>query len=242
MNGLDQNIMQLNLSCRSLKDAQKNLFSLAFVMVAVNFVFLALGSLAREAYAIQGVALPAPDEILPKLALGGLGQGAALLFLLGLSAATFSSAGTILPAIASSVEIDLLPARLKDRIPVRLIHTFAAFVILALIFVIHRLETRSLIDLVLRCSGYTYGPLIGLYGLGIFSRIGLKPARVPLLCLLAIALTAVLDFNSSRWFGGYRLGVELIAVNAGFFLILTFLFGRDGAIDRKTPISYPESP
>jgi hypothetical protein len=84
--------------------------------------------------------------------------------------------------------------------------------------------------------------LIGLYGLGIFTRIRLRPVRVPLLCLSAIGLTAILDFNSSRWFGGYRLGVELIAVNTSFFLLLTLLLGREGAIDRSERISYPEAP
>ncbi len=233
MNGLDQNIMQMNLSCRSLKEAQKNMFTLAFVMVAVNFVFMALGALTREAYAVGNLALPtlaggavASDRVLPALALGSLGTGAAMMFLIGLSAATFSSAGTILPAIASSIEIDLLPERLKDRIPVRLIHVLAAVVILLLILVIHALEARSLIDLVLRCSGYTYGPLIGLYGIGIFTSWRLEPARVPFLCLGSVSLTAVLDLNSALWFGGYRLGVELIAINAMFFLMLAVGFGK----------------
>ncbi len=233
MNGLDQNIMQMNLSCRSLKEAQKNMFTLAFVMVAVNFVFMALGALTRDAYLVGNLALPtlpgggvASDRVLPALALGSLGTGAAMMFLIGLSAATFSSAGTILPAIASSIEIDLLPERLKDRIPVRLVHVLAAGVILLLILVIHALEARSLIDLVLRCSGYTYGPLIGLYGIGIFTTWKLESARVPALCLGAITLTAILDLNSATWFGGYRLGVELIAVNAVLFLCLALSFGR----------------
>jgi Na+/proline symporter len=228
--------MQMNLSCRSLKEAQKNMFTLAFVMVAVNFVFMALGALTREAYAVGNLALPtlaggaiASDRVLPALALGSLGTGAAMMFLIGLSAATFSSAGTILPAIASSIEIDLLPERLKDRIPVRLVHVLAAVVILLLILVIHALEARSLIDLVLRCSGYTYGPLIGLYGIGIFTSWRLEPARVPFLCLGAISLTAVLDLNSTQWFSGYRLGVELIVVNAGLFLMLALGFGKSRA-------------
>ncbi len=237
MNGLDQNIMQMNLSCRSLKEAQKNMFTLAFVMVAVNFVFMALGALTREAYATGNLVIPtlpgggvAADQVLPALALGSLGTGAAMMFLIGLSAATFSSAGTILPAIASSIEIDLLPERLKDRIPVRLIHVLAAVVILLLILVIHALETRSLIDLVLRCSGYTYGPLIGLYGIGIFTAWRLESGRVPALCLGAIALTAILDLNSASWFSGYRLGVELIAVNAMLFLTLALAFGKKRSV------------
>ena len=233
MNGLDQNIMQMNLSCRSLKDAQKNMFTLAFVMVGVNFVFVALGALIRAYYASHPIALPlngsgaiALDQTLSTLTLHHLGGVPALFFIVGLSAATFSSAGTILPAIASSIEIDLFPARLRNRIPVRLIHALAAVLILGLIFVIHEMGTKSLIDLVLRCSGYTYGPLIGLFGIGIFSRMKLKHHHVPYLCALSIGTTAWIDFSSERWWGGYKLGVELIAINALIFTLAAVLFSR----------------
>jgi len=233
MNGLDQNIMQMNLSCRSLKDAQKNMLTLAFVMVAVNFVFVALGALMKSFYEIHAIALPqaatggiASDQTLSTLALGHLGGAAALFFVLGLSAATFSSAGTILPAIASSIEIDLFPARLRNRVPVRLVHALAAVLILGLIFVIHAMGTKSLIDLVLRCSGYTYGPLIGLYGIGIFTRLKLRHTLVPYLCALSIGLTAWIDFSSARWWGGYRLGVELIAINAALFVLFAWIASR----------------
>jgi hypothetical protein len=144
-----------------------------------------------------------------------------------LSAATFSSAGTILPAIASSIEIDLLPKRLQKKIPVRLVHALAAVLIFFLILWIHSMKTTSIIDLVLRCSGYTYGPLIALYGLGIFTRFKLKHQWVPLWCILAIGFTAFLDFNSESLLGGYRVGVELIAINALFFLIFSISFGRE---------------
>ena len=234
MNGLDQNIMQLNLSCRSLKDAKKNMFTLAFVMVAVNFVFLALGALVKAHYQERGFPIPmsatggvATDQVLPFLALNHLGKIPSLMFIIGLSAATFSSAGTILPAIASSIEIDLLPQRLQNKIPVRFFHLLAAFLIFLLIIVIHEMKSGSIIDLVLRCSGYTYGPLIGLYGVGIFTKLKLKHRLVPVWCGLAILFTALLDFNSESLFGGYRLGVELIAINALFFLIFAFSFGRE---------------
>jgi SSS family solute:Na+ symporter len=234
MNGLDQNIMQMNLSCRSLADAKKNMFTLAFVMVAVNFVFLALGALLGEYYQERGLPIPllpsgsiASDQVLPFLALHHLGKFTAVAFIFGLSAATFSSAGTILPAIASSIEIDLLPKRLQKKIPVRLVHALAAVLIFFLILWIHSMKTTSIIDLVLRCSGYTYGPLIALYGLGIFTRFKLKHQWVPLWCILAIGFTAFLDFNSESLLGGYRMGVELIAINALFFLIFSISFGRE---------------
>ena len=143
-----------------------------------------------------------------------------MMFIVGLAAATFSSAGTILPAIASSIEIDLFPKNLQNRIPVRVIHALAAVLILILIIGIYEAQAKSLIDLVLRCAGYTYGPLIGLFGLGIFSKIKLNHKRVPILCALSITITAILDWNSARLFHGYQLGVELIAVNAGLFLVL----------------------
>jgi Na+/proline symporter len=233
MNGLDQNIMQMNLSCKSLSEAKKNMFTLAFVMVAVNFVFMALGSLTKEYYALNSIALPtlpeggtAFDQTLPKVALEMLGKVPAMMFIIGLAAATFSSAGTILPAIASSIEIDLFPKKLQNKIPVRVVHTLAAVLILALIIVIYKAQARSLIDLVLRCSGYTYGPLIGLFGIGIFSKFPLNHKRVPLFCALSITFTAILDLNSARLFNGYKLGVELIAINAMLFLFFALSFGR----------------
>ncbi|MBS1960367.1 MAG: sodium:solute symporter [Bdellovibrionales bacterium] len=233
MNGLDQNIMQLNLSCKRLWDAQKNMITLAFTMVAVNFFFLALGALAIQLFQEKGIALPTlangaviHDQVLSTAVFSHLEPIAALIFIVGLAAATFSSAGTILPAIASSIEIDLFPKEWKNKIPVRVIHALAAVLILIIILGIYKAEARSLIDIVLRCSGYTYGPLIGLYGLGIFTKIQLKHQRIPYLCLIAVAISAYLDWNSANLFGGYKIGVELIAVNAIVFTVLALVFAR----------------
>lgn len=227
MNGLDQNIMQLNLSCKSSADAQKNMLTLGFVMLFVNFIFLALGALIFQNYLNGGLALPhaatggiASDQLISNFVFHHLGVAASLFFITGLAAATFSSAGTILPAIASSIEIDLLPERFRNVISVRWLHVLAAVVILGLILILYRLETRSLIDLVLRCSGYTYGPLVGLYGIGIFTRLKLHSRRVPLLVMLSILTTSILDWQ-------YHLGVELIAINALIFIALALGLGLD---------------
>jgi hypothetical protein len=125
-----------------------------------------------------------------------------------------------------------------------LIHGLAAIAILLLILLIHALQTRSLIDLVLRCSGYTYGPLIGLYGMGIFSEVRLHSGRIPWICAIAIACTALLDLQSAAWFRGYKLGVELIAINAIFFLALALMFGRDRTIkvSSETPTDHASRP
>lgn len=233
MNGLDQNIMQLNLSCKRLWDAQKNMITLAFTMVAVNFFFLALGAMAIEHYQIQQAALPtyasgaiAHDQVLSTLVFNFLGPTAGLVFIMGLAAATFSSSGTILPAIASSIEIDLLPSKLKNKVPVRLVHGLAALLILFIIFGIYAAEARSLIDIVLRTSGYTYGPLVGLYSLGIFTSVKLEHRRIPYLAVASVLISAYLDWNSARLFGGYRIGVELIAVNALTFMTLALALAR----------------
>ncbi len=228
MNGLDQNIMQMNLSCKRLWDAQKNMLSLSVVMLVVNFVFLGLGALAQEVYRIDQIELPhlptgaiAFDRTLSGLAFGHLGIFAGLIFIIGLSAATFSSAGTILPSIASSIEIDLMPKSWKGRIPIRFTHVAVAVLIFGLILGIYFVQAQSLIDLVLRCSGYTYGPLIGLFGLGIFTSIELQAKKIPWVAVGAIFFTATLDLTSARIFNGYTLGVELIAVNAFAFVVLS---------------------
>ena len=226
MNGLDQNIMQLNLSCKKLWDAQKNMLTLAFVMLGVNFIFMVLGSLTQNYYSTHHLTVPAPDQAVSQLVLQHLGALPSLLFIVGLAAATFSSAGTILPSIASSIEIDLLPIHLQKKYPVRFFHLLAAVLIFILMVGIYFSNTKSLIDIVLRCSGYTYGPLLGLYGIGIFTGLKLIEKRIPLLCISAIVITALLDLFSAKLFNGYHLGVELIALNALLFILLAVSFAK----------------
>jgi Na+/proline symporter len=219
MCGLDQNIMQKNISCKSLKEAQKNMVAFAFVMLAVNLIFVSLGALAIEYSANHSLESVASDKLLPLIVFQNLGAIPALFFVLGLTAATFSSADSVLPSIASSIELDLLSQSMRQRFPVRLLHLVVAILLLSIIIAFYLFNTQSLITVVLKYAGYTYGPLLGLFSIGIFTKIKLNEIWVPLVAILAIAATAILDQNSVRWFGGYQIGVELLAINGLIFCV-----------------------
>lgn len=220
MCGLDQNIMQKNLSCKNLKEAQTNIITFAFLMLAVNFIFVSLGALAFEYYSTHQLASVASDQMLPNLVFQHLGMIPGLFFILGLTAATFSSADSVLPSIASSIELDLLPKHLQEKFPVRLLHLLVATVLLLIIFIFYFAQTQSLITVVLKYSGYTYGPLLSLFMIGIFTKWNIIEKKTPLLAIVSIALTALLDQFSARWFGGYQIGVELLAINAVIYTLL----------------------
>jgi SSS family solute:Na+ symporter len=220
MCGLDQNIMQKNISCKNLKEAQLNLMSFTVVMLIVNVVFVSLGALALEYYASHQLAAVASDQMLPNLVFNHLGAIPAIFFILGLTAATFSSADSVLPSIASSIELDLLPKRLQEKLPVRTLHLMVAAILFLLITVFYLANTQSLIMVVLKYSGYTYGPLLGLFLMGIFTKWNFHEKRVPIIAVMSIAITAILDQYSSEWFGGYKIGVELLMVNGLIFSAL----------------------
>lgn len=233
MNGLDQNIMQKNLSCARLVDAQKNMSLFGFVLVAVNLVFVGLGALVLATYQQKGIPLPlnaaggpALDRLLPELVFQHLGQLPSVLLILGLTAATLSSADSVLPTLSSSIQLDLMTESHRKRVPIRVIHLLVAVAIWCVILMLYYVKAQSLIDLVLRYAGYVSGPLLGLYGVGILTRVELRDRAIPFCAVGAIVLTAILEANSKTWFEGYQIGFELILVNALFFVALALALGR----------------
>lgn len=220
LNGLDQNIMQINLSCKSLAEAKKNMIVFAFVILVVNAFFVSLGSLVLAYYRDHALPLVSADQLLPNLVFHQLGTIPVLFFILGLAAATFSSAGSILPALASSIEIDLLPKNLRQKIHIRALHVGVGLVILGIIYFLYLNKTESLIGVILRYAGYTYGPLLGLFALGIFTNFKTREKAVPLVAFVSIVSSAILDRHSSNWFSGYHIGIELILINAILFTLL----------------------
>jgi SSS family transporter len=189
MTGLDQNMMQKNLSCPNLKDAQRNINSFSVVVIIVNLLFLSLGALLYiYANSIQ-MNLPAKsDELYPLLAFNHLGFWAGLMFIIGLSAATFSSADSVLTALTTSFYIDFMK---KDENETEeslkkkryIIHFIFAILLLLVILVIKALNQQAVIDLVFLLAGYTYGPLLGLFFIGIFTKVQLKDKWVPIVSI-----------------------------------------------------------
>jgi len=235
MNGLDQNNMQKNLSCRSLPDAQRNLQSFSVVMVAVNTAFLGLGALLYHYASVRHLTLShgSSDQVFPDLALHHLGPFAALVFVIGLSAATFNSADSVLTTLTTSFCVDFLgfstdaPTITTRQLRVRpIVHCgFAALLFLAILG-FQQFPQTSAIQLVLEMATFTYGPLLGLFLLAFFTRVRLRGPVVPLVCLAAPILSAWVQSQSARWLGGYRMGFEVLLFNGAITAVALACFAR----------------
>jgi Na+/proline symporter len=223
MTGLDQNSMQKNLACRSLRDAQKNLCLFSIIVVVVNVFFLALGALLYHYVAVKGIDPPEKTDLLfPTLALGHLGLFAALVFTLGLTAATFNSADSVLTTLTTSLLIDVAgidhatadgarESRLRHGA-----HLGFALLLFGVILGFRALNNDAVIHLVLKMAGYTYGPLLGLFAFGLFTRWQVRARLVPVVCLASPVACWVLDAYSQAWLGGYKFGFELLILNGAF--------------------------
>ena len=231
MTGLDQDMMQKNLSCRSLQQSRKNMLSYGVAFVPVNFLFLCLGVLLYSFAASRGIQVSRPDDLFPTIACGSPGQGAApymppavsLLFVLGLISSAFSSSGSSLTSITTSVTVDLLRAdrRLPEQRLRRVrsaVHIAAAAVMGVVIAAFRLIGSESVINAVYTVASYTYGPLLGLFAFGIFTRRRVLDKAVPFICTAAPLLCLMLAMNSQRWFG-WKIGFELLIINA----LLTFI-------------------
>lgn len=224
MTGLDQEMMQKNISVRTLKDSQKNMVSLSVILIFVNFLFLFLGGLL---YLYAGVHQPdlKGDDLFPGLALHHFPQVMGLVFIVALISALFPSADGAITALTASFCLDMLGINRDDKLDEqkrtsirRAVHLGFAAVFLLSVMIFHWIDNRSIIDLILKVAGYTYGPLLGLFSFGLFSKRHLNGLLVPVICILAPALTWLIAANAEKWFGGYRFGYELLLLNG----IITF--------------------
>ncbi len=236
MTGLDQNMMQKNLSCKSLGEAQKNIFWFSIIMVIVNVFFLSLGVLLYQYYDFAQLALPVneatgkimTDKVFPNLALNHLGMFSGLVFILGLTAATFSSADSVLTTLTTSAYIDVLdidkryamPEEKKNKLRT-IIHIGFTIILWLIILAFEKLNKSALVDTILIVAGYTYGPLLALFIIGLYTKINLKDKLVPVACILGPLVTYLISTNSSFLFGNYQIGMELILLNA--FITIVFL-------------------
>jgi Na+/proline symporter len=234
MTGLDQNMMQKNLSCKSLADAQKNIFWFSIVMVIVNIFFLSLGVLLYQYYAHAAIDLPMnaetgkiiTDKVFPNLALNHLGMFAGLIFIIGLTAATFSSADSVLTTLTTSTYIDMLEydrnTTLTDEQKSKrrtFIHIGFAVILWLVIIVFDILNQRAIIDTILMLAGYTYGPLLGLFAIGLFTKHNLNDRLVPVVCVVAPIITYILANYVVKTMTTYEIGNELILINAGITIL-----------------------
>lgn len=224
MTGLDQDMMQKNLSCRSLKDAQKNMYVYGFAFTPINFMFLSLGILLVTMASQMNIQLPASgDEILPMFCTSGiLGQSILIFFTIGIIAAAFSSADSALTALTTSFCVDILEIKDYDakkakrtRLNVHIMMS-VAFVIIILLF--KAVNDRNVIDAIYTIASYTYGPLLGLYVFGLFTKYKVYDKAVPYICFISPVICFVLDLFLKHY-TSYRLGYEILMING----LLTFI-------------------
>ncbi len=223
MTGLDQDMMQKNLTCRTLKDAQKNMFWFTIVLTIVNFVFLSLG-LLLTIYAQQNGIDAHKDDLFPILAKNHLGFGVFVFFLLGLIAAAYSSADSALTSLTTSFSIDILDIEknydAEKQVKVRKqIHVLISFVLILVIIAFkYLIKDESVIAKLFVFAGYTYGPLLGLYAFGLFTKWNVKDKLVPIIAVLSPILSYIISVNSLKWFG-FEFGFFILILNGA----LTFL-------------------
>jgi Na+/proline symporter len=218
MTGLDQDLMQKNLTCRNIGDAQKNMISFTFVLMFINLLFLTLGALLYMYLNANQMEMPsASDELFPRLALNNFGLIAGVFFLLGITASSYASADSALAALTTSFCIDFLnfeskPENQKKREKF-IVHLGFSVLFIIIIIITKYLADRALIDLILTLASYTYGPLLGLFAFGIFTKRNVIDKFTPFICLLSPMICYLLDKNSMEWLNGYKFGFELLILN-----------------------------
>ena len=231
MTGLDQDLMQKNLTCRNLREAQKNMFWFSLTLVMVNLLFLTLGALLYIYSTANNLKLPAvADELFPRLALGEFGLTAGIFFLLGIIASSYASADSALASLTTSFCIDFLDFRNKPEVikqkQKNIVHFSFSVLILIIILIVKEINEKSLIDAVLGIAGYTYGPLLGLFSFGLFTTRRVRDKLVPIICIFSPLLSYGISLSSEKWFNGYKIGIEILVLNGlitflGLFLIST---------------------
>ncbi|NMM48722.1 sodium:solute symporter [Marinigracilibium pacificum] len=232
MTGLDQDMMQKNLTCRSLKDAQKNMLWFSVILVVVNLVFLSLGALLFMYSEKNGIPIPKDtDNLYPNLALNSLGPAAGILFMLGIIAAAYSSADSALTALTTSFCYDFLNIKKypeAKRKKIKLItHIGMSVTLLIVILIFNEIKRDNVIKELFNAAGYTYGPLLGLFAYGLFIRKKLKwEIMVPVVAVISPIVTYLLVLNSEDLFGGYQIGFEKLLIN-GLFTIVGLLIITD---------------
>jgi Na+/proline symporter len=241
MTGLDQDMMQKNLSMPNFRDAQKNMAAFSIVLIFANLLFLSLGALLYIYATSVGLEIPeASDQLYPSIALRHLPAGAGVVFILGLVAAAYSSADSALTALTTSFCVDFLgmneptveakgvTALAEDRKRRLYVHIGFSVLLFVVIIAFKSIGDRAVINSLFKAAGYTYGPLLGLFAFGLFTRLRVREvtflgnARVPtllLVCLTSPIISMIVDAYSAEWLLGFEFGFLILAFNG----LLTFL-------------------
>jgi Na+/proline symporter len=241
MTGLDQEMMQKNLSCRNIKEAQKNMFTFSFILIFVNLLFLFLGAFLLLYSQKAGVSVAATDELFPKIALEYLGPLAGVVFLIGLISAAFPSADGALTSLTTSISIDFLGLEKREGISEKkktriryAVHLSISVVFFVSIMIFSVLNDRAVIDKLFTIAGYTYGPLLGLYSFGLFTKREVNDRITPAIAVISPVICFFLSKYSEALLNGYKFGFELLLLNGLITFLGLWIFSRksekDGSI------------
>ena len=237
MTGLDQDNMQKNLTCKNTKEAKWNVISLGFILILVNLVFLFLGALLFIYAEKFNISIPVidgnvkTDLLYPEIALNGnLGIPLAIIFILGLIAAAYSSADSALTSLTTSFSIDFLniEKRKEDQQKKlrKKVHIGISILLILVIISFRHILKENIIDSLLQVSTFTYGPLLGLFSFGIFTKFKIKDKWVWLIAILSVIFTYILNKNAVHWFNGFVFGYEILILNGIFTFIGLYLIKK----------------
>lgn len=232
MTGLDQGMMQKNLSCRSIKDAKKNMYVYGSMFIPINLLFMSLGVMLVIFAQKNGIAIPGiRDDLFPLIATGGsLSPIVAILFVTGMIACAYSSSDSCLTALTTSFTFDILGAGNKEagalsKIRER-VHIMFALVLIGVIMIFRQINNPSVISAIFTVAGYTYGPLLGLYMFGFFTKRSVIDKAVPYICLSSPIITFFMNMLAEKYLGGYEVAYEFLLINGLITFTGLFLWSR----------------
>ncbi|GAB3927361.1 sodium:solute symporter [Mucilaginibacter myungsuensis] len=245
MTGLDQDLMQKNLSLKNIKEAQKNMFSFTAVFVVINIFFLSVGAMLYMYAAKNGITVAKTDYLYPTIALQYLGIVPAIVFMLGLTAATFATTDSALTALTTSFCVDFLnfgkrkDINSKAAVTTRhIVHIGLSVLMLVTIILFNAVNNDAVVGAIFKVASYTYGPLLGLYSFGLFmSSRQVRDKLTPFICLISPAICYFLSMHSKDWLGGYVFDNELIIVNGLITFVSLLIFSTSKSKQHRTNLA-----
>jgi len=237
MFGLDQDMMQKNISMKTIGEAQKNMLSFTLVFVIINIFFLSVGAmlyLYAANHNIDVTALPTPDHLFPEIALNYLPILPGIIFMMGLTAATFATTDSALTALTTSFCVDFLNFHKKEnpndpKLVTQRTYVHVGFSLLMLLVILgfRIINDDSVVTAIFTAAGYTYGPLLGLFVFGMFTKRSVADSLVPYICILSPILLYLIKIALDR-FAGYGMSFELIVINASLTWIMLYMTSKPG--------------
>lgn len=223
MTGLDQDMMQKNLTCRTLRESQKNMLSYGIAFLPINFILLLLGSLIIVYAQNSGITLPdTPDKIMPFMVSNVMSPIVGICFVLGIISASFSSADSALTSITTTLAVDIFGWKDNEK-QRRMLHIGVCVLFAIIVILFGYTQNRSIIDTIYTIVGYAYGPLLGMFAFGLFTRYQVRDKLVPLVAIASPNICYIINLISTNYYN-YQWGYELLLLNgiitfAGLFII-----------------------